>query len=312
MLRPPDEPPAGPADAHRGEVLAKTCDRRKQEQDFKTFFKLCNDGRRGHAQFYVIHGREKEGHKSLVERFCATAILNRAGGVKPTPWTPGWPQTGNLRVDAQQLVSLLFEQAGRDDVPGELSARARAFRGVAASLPPVVVIMHEIKAGDWLRTTRRLIRSYVEFWDEVKRADGDGPLPLFVVFLNVVYPVFRDRSPFPQRQWRTLRHRLNIARVRLGLRLLSRLRGRSPLASPAPQRASFALLKELTCVGVEDVKDWLGNHGYGALEGQLDDKSRGIFLSNRWELFECRSMADVEWALSKYVAEATPMKGAYT
>lgn len=311
MLRPPDGAPAELANAHRGVDVVKTCDRKKQEEDFNTFFKLCNDRRRGHAQFYFIQGREMQGHKSLVERFCGTTIREHAGGVRLKAWEPGWPQTGNLRVDSERLVSLLFEEAGHDDVSGTLNVRARAFRDAASALPPVVVLLHKIEARDWLRTTRRLIHSYIEFWDEVKRADVEGHLPLFLVFFCFVHPVFQDRSRLPLRQMRLLRHRLMVARVKLGLWRLAKMRGRSPLAADAQQNASVALLKELTCVSLKDVKDWLERHRYGDYDAQWVEESQNIFIENRWELFECKNMADVEWALSKFVTKMTPTNSAY-
>jgi hypothetical protein len=312
MLKAQDELSAEQADADRGIDVAKTCNRRKQGEDFNTLFKLCNEKRRGHTQFYIIQGREMDGHKSLVERFCGTTIRAYARGVKPEPWELGWPQTGNLNVDLSQLVSLLSEEAEQRGVPLPVGGRAGTFRGTPSAAPPVVVIMHKLDARDWMHTTRRLIRSYVEFWDGVKDGDDRGTLPLVIVFFNVVYPYSKGRSRFSLRQWHSLGRAFMTRRVKFGLWRLSKLRGRSPFTSSAPPTASVALLKDLTCVTVEDVREWLSRHRYSEYEAQCDEQSQYIFTKNKWELSECRSMADVEWALSKFVVEMTPKKGAYT
>jgi hypothetical protein len=312
ILTPSAESHAELPDAHRGPTVVKTCDRRKQEEEFKTFFDLCIQRRRGHAQVYVVHGRAREGHKSLVERFRDTRLRAHAGGAVPALWEWGWPQTGNLKVDGQWIVSRLFEKLEREDVPGSTRERARAFRECVASLQtPVVVVMHEIEVGEWLRTTRKLIRSYIEFWDEVKLASGEESFPLFVVFLNVVYPGLENSAARPMRDWRALRHWLKSKRVRLALRSLSRMRGRSPLESPAPQCASVALLKELPCVTLGDVKAWMRNHDYGEYEFEWEAHSQGLFVENRWDLFECKNMADIEWALANFVARMTPTERVY-
>jgi hypothetical protein len=308
MLKPDEEAPEESAEADRGADVVKMCDRSEQEENFSTFLKLCCDWRRGHAQLYVIEGREMEGHKSLVERFCATTLMARAGGVRPTPWELGWPQTGHPRVDVKRIVSLLFEETGRDDEDGPMPSRAYAFRGVVTSLPPVVVVMHKIEAHHWLRTTGRVIRSYAEFWDEFGRAYVEQGPPLFVVFLNVVYPAPRQGS-LPRR----LQRWLLIRRVKLGLRWLAlRMRSRSPLKEDAPQSAAFALLRELPCVSVKHVKEWMERHGYGRYEGEWLAKSQQLFIRNGWNIFECRSMADVELALSEFVDERRRVNRAYT
>lgn len=310
MTRAPEETPEESAEADRGADVVKTCDRRKQEEDFNTFFKRCCEGRRSAAQLYIIEGPEMEGHKSLVERFCATTIMVHASGVRLTPWEPGWPQTGNLRVDCERIVSLLFEHAGGADVAGPPAVRARAFRGAAASLPQTVVVLHKLVADDWLRTTGGMVRSYVEFWDEFARAGGEGDARLFIIFLNVVYPDLREGSAG---RLRRARHWLRVRRIKLGLRWLAmRMRARSPLASGASPATAFALLRELTCVSVKDVKDWMEKHRYGRFEGEWVRKSQQLFSNNGWELFECKSMADMEVALSDFIAERRRVHGAYT
>jgi hypothetical protein len=82
--------------------------------------------------------------------------------------------------------------------------------------------------------------------------------------------------------------------------------------SPAPQAASLALLKELTCISVDDVKDWMEKHRYGKLEEEWLKKSQQLFSRKLWDIFDCRSMAEVEMALSEFVVEETPIKSAYT
>lgn len=308
MLKPDEETPEESAQADRGADVAKTCDRSEQEEDFNTFFKLCRDGRRGRAQLYVIEGNEMQGHKSLVERFCATTLMAHADGVRPTPWELGWPQTGHPGVDGKRIVSLLFEETGREDAAGPTPARARAFRGIASALPPVVVVMHKIEAHHWLRTTGRVIRSYAEFWDEFGHAEGEEGPRLFVIFLNVVYPALPEGS-----RSRRVRRWLLIRRVKLGLRWLAlRMRSRSPLREDAPQGAAFALLRELPCISVKHVKEWMEKHGYGRYEREWLTKSQQLFIRNGWDIFECRSMADVELALSEFVDERRRINRAYT
>jgi len=317
MLEPPAQSNA-PPDAHRGHAVINTCDRKKQEEEFETLFDLCNNGRCGHAQIYIIHGHERERHQSLVERFRNTQLRTLGSGMIPQLWDLGWPQIGNLHVDSQRIVSLLFEKRKYKDVSGTLLERARAFRESVASVQSPVIIMHKIDASEWLRTTRKLIKAYVEFWDAVKRADDemksagdDGALPLFIVFLNVVYPTFEEDSRAPMRNLRALWHWGKIRRARVSLQMLSKMRGRSPLEAPAPQCASVALLEELRCVRVRDVKNWMIKHKYGNHEVESELHSKQLFVKNNWDVFECKNMADVELALANFVAKGMPEESAY-
>ena len=300
MLLPEETPTLDPKDSDCGTDVVKTCNRRKQEEDFNTLYELCNNQRAGQTQFYVIHGAEMEAHASLVDRFCATTLLTKMGGAKPNPWTLGWPQTGHARIDADRMVSLLFEQSGKDDRPGTLVERAGAFRKIAASLPNVVVVHHRIGTKDWTRTTRRLLRAYLEFWDHVKR-DDDGTLSQFVVFLSIVYRYPAGGARGLKKQWSRLLNRMKIAQIKFDLWLLSKARGRSPLASSAQAIASFHVLKELACVGIEDVTEWMDKHRYGEFEAQHVRQSQNIFAKRKWEIFDCVRMADMEEALLEFV-----------
>src|ERR1035438_1745102 len=97
------------------------CDRRSQQDEFRSF--LARSAIRDHRLvfFCLVHGDEGECHESLVERFAYDAQLlaqKREGEEKPSPkiMKIPWQYEGPVEVRLRRLVAYLFERL--DTEPG--------------------------------------------------------------------------------------------------------------------------------------------------------------------------------------------------
>lgn len=300
------EPSVG-AEANLGVLVEKTCDREKQEGTFRRHLNVDGVVRPGFPQLYLVHGPEREGHASFVERLRETAVRDYAllhtaeETASVSFWELGWPTSGDLKIDGDHLVSMLLEKGRRRLRPGDFDEPARAFREVLAAEgeASTLVVQHRI-AGEDLRPglTGRLVERYLEFWDGLR---DDGEATRVFVFLNVIYPPFRPEGFWPPRMVQERRHRQRLEAVRGELCALARLPGRDPALRPAPPRAFFAVLDELPCVRLEDVKLWFDKNKLSALAGRADRDSKEIYRSNGWDADSCRNMDDVELALHAFL-----------
>ena len=104
--------------SHAGRLVPKMCDRRAQEDEFKSFLALSAVRCPGRTVFCLIHGDEGECHESLIERLAYSAESRAAVGGRDgdRPSTKilkvPWQYDGPVEVRVNRLVAWLFERFG--------------------------------------------------------------------------------------------------------------------------------------------------------------------------------------------------------
>jgi predicted Ser/Thr protein kinase len=181
----------GERDPHFGRLVAKMCDRRSQEDEFRGFLARSAMRHPGLVVFCLVHGDEGECHESLVERLAYDAELlarKRESEEKPSVKIVKipWQYEGTPEIRLRRLVAWLFERFGTeqgvrldDTSPAALAAL------LASSFAPFVFLQHDIRASRWDNLTKSLIRSYRSYLAEVPRTLAG---PQIIVCLNVIYP----------------------------------------------------------------------------------------------------------------------------
>ncbi len=277
------------------------CDRQHQEATYLMFLRSGSETRPNFPQFYFVHGAERENHWSFVQRLGRTRIQEYAETrSKPEDAKVGlfeadWPHPDQPEARLTLLKSSVFEQLDskwpyRDDA----EYTPQALRGLlVGSRNSVVLFQHEIQAREWDGATPDLIRSYLEFWDEVK---GTSVLPQCFVFINVVYP----ETPAGPRLWRRLRRWNPLGlkqRVERAVREICASRARAPVRGAV--RCPCALLPELECVKKEHLWDWFRENYPRGGEAEWEAKAAEILTDERKRPVACKSMRDVEPHLTR-------------
>lgn len=290
-----------------GPIVSRSCNREDQRDHFLEAFKSSVLDCPTYPQVYVVHGPMKERHKSLVMRFQETTIQKYANQFAKTKtavtvWDCKWSYKIDVENAKQQLIELLICRSHQDD-PSYLfdkqSHSADSFRGAMAPLGnSVVIIQHKIEAEKWTATTGQLIKTYLEFWDEVKKG---ADVPQFIIFLNVFYPA----SDAPVwKVWERLGdvgHWLHKRKISAELNAMCKLPGRQP---GTPREAVFCLytvLDELPRVGFSDLVKWFEEHNLGSNEVAWEKHSQNIFRNKGWRLKERKNMAEIETALDEFI-----------
>lgn len=265
-----------------GWIVSRTCNRWSQVNAFDAHFGAEHRRHPWRPQVYVVHGDEGQAHASLVERLVATRISHFAAewtgldrGTVATIKAP-WPVGDPLETSKRDLQISLFREADPSYLNEELSARALG-RLAPLALNAVVVIQHRLSAATWDKSTEELLAWYVdEFWGELTESQHG---PLFVVFLELVYPAARSmRLAWPP--W---------PRVMTTNRILQRL---DQLLVSQPRRCSTMILKVLGSITADDVKEWFSQNGIYDSEQRWRELSDAIFKTG-----EIKHMAEVEAAL---------------
>ncbi len=289
-VRPPD---AGP-------LVPQTCDRVDQEADFRRHFPRALKHRPGFPQFYIVHGDERESHTSFIERLRLTTLQEyvafRWGDQQASVpiWDLEWPEPDELATRREQLKAFVFERIdpqyafkGGDYSASDLREMLRA-----RSQYPLVTIHHRVSTRGWDTDDAKLVRWYVEFWDEVK---ADANIPQVILFLSVVYPPEPADGllSFISR----MRHQSEKKRVHQELREICTASARRP--DEQAKLCAAVLLDELRCVKPEDVMKWFMRHRIGADDMERERRCREIFMIEGGDASECRNMRDVESRLSE-------------
>ena len=267
-----------------GALVTKMCNRRSQEDEFKSLFLSNSTSSKCGAQMYILHGEEGECHESLVERLAyqVQMLAGDAGGeerpqvkLKRIPWQ----YAGDLASRKRHLFAWLIEQLGSpqrlqttDATPGAL---ARLLVGQLASF---VLLQHDIRATRWDELAPPLIQSYREFLAELPTSSG---MPQLIVFLNVIYPSLPTTPLSPMNFMRTLARR----RIQGHLRQLA--------TEPEGRRmCPCTVLSELAPITRDDVLEWFSLHDIGDSEEDRLSRSERIFPRGQSGLR--RRMAEVE------------------
>ncbi|GAB4410927.1 MAG: hypothetical protein OHK0039_15700 [Bacteroidia bacterium] len=257
------------------------CDRDRQVQVLRQHIEDRLQQDTWPPQFFVLHGRQEDRHRSLVERCREVEIRQIAEqhfgherGRIDYFETREWPATGDLALRQRDLRRQLLQTTGVQGLPGSDWSAQALFAGVS-SRAGVVLIQHTLFAARWDAQSEALLRWYIDvFWQMTSARDRQ---PLFVIFLNLIFEP--DDPGFWQRFWGGPNRRQ---------RLLKRLH---QLQSSRQER--MQILRELHPVSRTDVAEWVETHYPDELEGLADV----VFQDPRRRL----SMAAVEHQLREAV-----------
>ncbi|MDX2031519.1 MAG: hypothetical protein SF339_12660, partial [Blastocatellia bacterium] len=281
---------ASPSKKHLGMLVSKMCDRRLQQFVFTRFFKFGRNSHNGYPQVYLVAGEEGDCHSSLVERLTHITITSAIekeqngkphGGIRHQKIAE-WPRASDGTLDECKLllISEVFKAFDwtHFNSGGDLTASAFAeLCKKTLQLHSVVVIEHIIRG--WDGSVHDLIKWYLQFWAEV-RAISDKPL--FVVFLNIIYPEprrFVSKKSIMSARQRVLKELKEISYTSEA-ELKSRI-----LDNPCP----CFLLNELTHVTRDDVKNWIIENEFYDFIGEIEEQAEKIFGDA-----ETKPMAEIE------------------
>jgi hypothetical protein len=180
------------AEPNLGRLVAKMCDRRAQEEEFRHTYMDASEQCQGCPQMFFLLGEEGQCHESLVVRLMHRVGLTAgegqddtaAGRMKRIPWQ----HEGDLSQRATRLIYSLFENLGPRSNgamrPKDLSPKAFGDL-VGSALHAWIAIQHDLHAARWDSHTPELIGRYVEFLSGIPRTAGAPPV---LVFVNIVLP----------------------------------------------------------------------------------------------------------------------------
>ena len=283
---------------NQGRIVPKMCDRRSQEDDFKSFYQTHRASQPGIPQICIIHGEEGECHESLVERL--TYFVERTTQQEPGRPAPKLKKVpgqydGSAEVRQRRLLSWLSEQLIPNRPVTEHDISPAGFgKLLFASRAPVWIFQHEVRVARWDVQTPAFLRLYTEFLGKI---DTGGKGPQLLVFLNVIYPA---GAPHGSRLTEWFRSGFQGATTKK--RVADELRALTGLQSPCPR----LLLDELRPVTKDDVMEWLSLHNIYDSQEQRMQVSDSLFLSGGRRLLR-KSMAEIESRLHQlhqsYMAE---------
>ena len=182
-------------EANYGKLLALLCDRNEHDDTFQgQFIRFCTDADCQNApQFYIIHGRSGEAHRSLVQRFVKTYIWSYAAEEsRPDPdqdavgcLEPDWIVRSDPETQKTTLLRQLFNAASRTFTGADYSIDN------LLSLPQiekyrVIWVHHYISCEKWADHCRDVLKWYMtKYWCPA-RMSRDAPL--FIIFISIEYP----------------------------------------------------------------------------------------------------------------------------
>ena|GEM_PF-1904918 len=276
-----------PGKPRLGPLVHKMCDRLTQLKDFLKFFQEKSRECPKRPQFYFIHGDELEGHDSLLQVLVNTCLKDHVerqwGSDKPKPysWSVTWPKEGSLGDRKEQLpVNLMagFQTWGEiDDFTVNTLARLPCFNKY-----PLVLIIHTLSDSIWDNTTEQLIAWYIrEYWAALEWNDD---IPHFLVFFNVKYS-HPGKKGLKQKifKWKYMTGELIRRRL-------------EHIITLSDEKCPCRLIKELTPVGVGDIREWFNQNRIYESELKRWEKARAIFR-------ESGSMSKLEENLRKIIIE---------
>ena len=297
-----------------GSIVSRSCNREPQRDRFQDDFKSGVQDRRTYPQVYVVHGPTKERHKSLVMRFQETTIQEYAAYItrtqtKPAFWNCSWSYKIDVENAKQQLIELLILRAHNDDPSYRFEKQSYSAETFCRAILPlgnsVVIIQHNIEAQKWTATTGQVVKTYLEFWDDVKKiadeSESGSEVPQFIIFLNVVYPAMEVLSWKVWQKWADVGQWLHKRKIKTNLNAICKLPGRQ---ASNPQDSIFCLytvLDELPRVGFSDLVKWFEDHNLGRNEVAWETHSQNIFRSKGWNQKKKKNMAEIETALDEFI-----------
>ncbi len=282
-----------------GESVILTCNRAPQSERFYNYFNELNARRPGAPQAYFIHGEWHQRPGSLVVRLKDTCIRQYIAEQRGKADTRlifrslEWPDQDDLPARQKRLPFALLRALDPDYRSPETSSAACRRLLAEKYADAVLVIEHNLLRSNWDRRTRRLIKWYLSYWDEVK---GGWDIPPCVLFLNIIHPSEPSSGG-------TASLRLALGRLSKRLfvfRLHKQFNNPDRTSKSHPPACSCAgvVLQELTCVTLDDVMDWF-NRIQLRDAALLSQWCKHIFGTDDPRRAPCRNMLHVETKLSE-------------
>jgi len=198
-------------DAHCGAIVHLMCDRTDQVNAFRKSFLSQGNENPKKPQFYVIHGKERNGHLSLVKRLNFQIVYPFANKQLPDSkkrlpdiLKPGWPEKDDkqddVKIKMERLQETLFQAIFHqesfyydDNFPAQYTLKDLIQSNpINACADHAVLIAHRIPAVHWdLDLANQYISDFLSCAEKLSNADE---MPLMIVFFNIEYPNENPRS----------------------------------------------------------------------------------------------------------------------
>jgi hypothetical protein len=290
----------------RGYIVAKLCNRAKQEMQFWHSFRIGLEKTPGVPQLYFIRGTYSDAPGSLIERLCTKTIQEHVNKVWPTdgvvtPKSVEWPTEGDDKLRCDRLLDRVFSEweAGIAPAASEEKAGAILAQRIASRKDKVLVTRHDVPTSCWDQAMLASLAWYLGFWDNAAREVmvRSVPVPQCVIFINLIYPHEKPRSRFLR--WFRGMSGFNPATLETDLLALLNRR-QTQISDTGLQVCPVTLLEPLTCIKAEELMAWFA--AYQIFEDRPGERIRRCeeFFSET----DCRQMADLEDKLQLIVQEA--------
>lgn len=155
-----------------------------------------------------------------------------------------WPHEGSLKLRQEIPAENLFRVFDRN-YSSDFSVNAfyEMCERLKLKKHRVVMLSHEISAFEWDKNCEKLALWYLrQFWE---RPECRENMPLFLIFLNIIYPISKLYSRTEILIWEYLRKK----RIRKTARLLA-----------AELKDCCFLFDELKRIDIKHVKAWFAQH----------------------------------------------------
>jgi hypothetical protein len=292
----------------KGELVPRLCDRRDQEDSFRSAVHRHSKRLERAPQIYVISGAEGEKHGSLVERFQWTYMRDIAisarndGDASVSKNDVPWPLSTNLDEAMDELLGELFGVFDSRYTSSRLPVTPADLKQLTASRPePVVLVQHEIRSKGWSRITAPLIERYLKFWSDVATLQTG---PRFFVFFNLVLCDSDERNAEALNDFVDSLTGEREQQKPFWKRLGSLLGGPATPRTPLPENIAVTPLPPLQAVRREDVDDWFDQRGQ-----KIGFEKRQRVCDELFRSAPVRHMADVERRLTAIFFEQNLAEG---
>ncbi len=273
--------------AEKKAYLKHMCDRGHESSSIYRFLEETLERRRKLPAFFFIRGEKSDCHKGFEIRLMLNEIKRFSKNkldfpsIKPEPEYVNWPRRGTLEERKSELILNLTKKFM--DCP-DPHISATGFSGKPCfDKTKLCTIRHDIHTSSWDAGTRPLIRWYIQdFWGNL---EADGSIPLFLVFLNIIY----EKEPEQGGWWpKIFKSQRGYARKEVDEELKTCRSGST--------HCPCLLLDELPDVDRDSVDEWNEVHGV------CDDTEACIqWLDGIFNQEELLPMSRIEKELDKMV-----------
>ena len=272
--------------SYHGTLVHLFCNRDVQVNTFRKYFiQSMTESSEKFPQFYLIHGREDQGHSSLIKRLQVTIIQsymkNKYNTTQAVYHTKSlWPDKKlDFLVRKEMLLYNLFNMF-QDDLYVEKNynlERLNQLEAIQRFTNNIIMISHNINASEW---DKNLISWYMDsFWN----TDNSTPekMPHYIIFFNILYPQKLKKGFF-------FGNNSNIKRIKKDLRKIKFSK-------------KCVLIDELMPISEYDVRNWFHKYQSDMNDHEIENKIYQMFKKSKY-----LSMFEVERYLNECINEVTP------